>query len=113
MVCRGRVILTRSARAASFGTEGARKCAAGTGADAATLLAAAGGWATASAGTGIDGLSAAASTSSFRIWPRLPEPCTSSGERPFSSISLRAAGAGGTPPVASAGGRVMEDSSRV
>jgi hypothetical protein len=112
LVCRRRVIFTRSSRAASFGTEGARNCV-WAGADATALLAAAGGWATASASAGADGLSAAASTSSFRIWPRLPEPCTSSGERPCSSISLRAAGAGGTPPLASTAGPAMADSSRV
>ena len=39
------------------------------------------------------GLAAAAITSSFSIWPRRPEPCTSAAERPFSSIILRAAGA--------------------
>ena len=40
-------------------------------------------------------------TSSFSTWPRRPEPGTSSAARPFSSISLRAAGAGGMSPLAS------------
>ena len=37
MVWRSRVIFTRSSRAASFGTEGARICVAGTDADTAAV----------------------------------------------------------------------------
>src|SRR5581483_6111891 len=80
--------------------EGARICAAGTGAEAlaigakATASAGSGaGWARSGAGSG--GRAAAAATSSFRIWPRRPEPGTSAACIPFSSIILRAAGAGG------------------
>ena len=40
MVCRSRVIFTRSSRTASFGTDGARICVAGTGAETTTLPAA-------------------------------------------------------------------------
>src|SRR5581483_1862714 len=53
MVCRSLVMRTRSSRAASLGTEGARICAAGTGAEALAI----GAKATASAASGAGGIS--------------------------------------------------------
>ena len=92
MVCRSRVIFTRSSRAASFGTEGARICVAGTG--AAALPTAVGGGATASAGAGGRcGLAAAlpparplsgsgrACRSPARRRPRGPSPPSACGPR--------------------------------
>ena len=67
---------TRCSRASSVGAEGARICGA-------------------VAGRRLGPRFNASSTSPFRTWPRLPLPETSAAEIPFSSISLRAAGAGG------------------
>ena len=50
----------------------------------------------AGAGAAVAGLAIAASTSSLRIWPRLPEPLISASLTLFSAISLAALGAGGT-----------------
>src|SRR5688500_6878286 len=91
MVWRSRVMRTRSSRASSSGPAGAR---AGRGAWGASADLA-------------ETRCSASSTSPFSTWPRLPLPETSAAPTPFSSISLRADGAGGIslPDLAgSAGG---------
>ena len=77
MVCRRRVIFTRSSRAASSAATGERGMETGSCTGAA-------------AGTG---LASARSTSSFMIRPSRPVPSTWSGERPRSAMSLLAEGA--------------------
>src|SRR6185437_13334982 len=121
MVVRRRVIFTRSSRASSAAATGPRAAGAGIGAGAVAGCgagAAAGAacmilGACATAGRAIAalpetalccgttgaGLLIAASTSSFSTWPRRPLPLMPSAERPFSVMSLAAAGAGGGAPL--------------
>jgi hypothetical protein len=108
MVWRRRDRRTRSSRAASLATDGARIWVAGTGGVAIGDWVGASGAECADGGpasfaTGLAAGLAAAITSSFRTCPRRPVPRTSSASSPFSSISLRAAGAGGgVPPLPAA-----------
>ena len=97
MVWRRRVMRTRSSRAASLGGEGARICVTGTGAVA--IGARRRPLSAPRRRGGAAALAAAATASSLRICPRRPEPCTSASASPFSSMTLRAAGEGGMPPL--------------
>ena len=99
MVWRRRVMRTRSSRAASLGADGARSCVTGTGVVVIGGSAVGRRGEVAALRRGSAEPADAAITSSFRTWPRRPEPCTSAAERPFSSIILRAAGEGGMPPL--------------
>src|SRR5665648_571755 len=83
MVRRSRVMRTRSSRALSSATTGARGGAGGFGFRSRVSSASA----------------ACAVTSPFSTWPRRPEPFTSPVFKPLSASSLRAAGEGGISSV--------------
>ena len=90
MVCRKRVMCTRSSRAASSGGEGARTCKVATGCATGMGAAAA--------------RSIAASMSPFVTRPSLPVPSTAAAARPNSALRRRTAGETGAAGAAGLGG---------